>query len=320
MNLPQYQPDAVDIERLKRLAEHYGVYYTIHLDENFNPFDFNSAVAQAWLETLRRTVRIAAALAVPILNMHLPAGVYFTLPDRRVYLFETYREMYRDRLRAFRALYESEAGAAGPRLCIENCGGWLPFQLEALAELLESDGFGLTLDVGTAPRRAIARNRSCWKTGISCAISIFTTCAGGGTISRLEPANSTCRAICGLRRREERAPWRRPRPSRGCAARSIGCAASARSRSRPAASGMSRKRLGGIAFRRICRYRIYWAVRNRNRERRLYRPFLVDERDTGKRPLRERQKPSLCKHTTTDFRIAVFFVCAISPFFICLYA
>ena len=148
MNLPQYQPDAVDIERLKRLAERYGVYYTIHLDENFNPFDFNSAVAQAWLETLRRTVRIAAALSAPILNMHLPAGVYFTLPDRRVYLFEAYREMYRDRLRAFRALCESEAGAAGPRLCIENCGDWLPFQLEALAELLESDGFGLTLDVG----------------------------------------------------------------------------------------------------------------------------------------------------------------------------
>ncbi|MFR5866114.1 MAG: sugar phosphate isomerase/epimerase family protein [Acutalibacteraceae bacterium] len=148
MNLPQYQPDAVDIERLKRLAERYGVYYTIHLDENFNPFDFNSAVAQAWLETLRRTVRIAAALSAPILNMHLPAGVYFTLPDRRVYLFEAYRETYRDRLRAFRALYESEAGAAGPRLCIENCGDWLPFQLEALAELLESDGFGLTLDVG----------------------------------------------------------------------------------------------------------------------------------------------------------------------------
>ena len=120
MNLPQYQPDAVDIERLKRLAERYGVYYTIHLDENFNPFDFNSAVAQAWLETLRRTVRIAAALSAPILNMHLPAGVYFTLPDRRVYLFEAYREMYRDRLRAFRALCESEAGAAGPRLCIEN--------------------------------------------------------------------------------------------------------------------------------------------------------------------------------------------------------
>ena len=91
MNLPQYQPDAVDIERLKRLAERYGVYYTIHLDENFNPFDFNSAVAQAWLETLRRTVRIAAALSAPILNMHLPAGVYFTLPDRRVYLFEAYR-------------------------------------------------------------------------------------------------------------------------------------------------------------------------------------------------------------------------------------
>ena len=148
MNLPQYQPDAVDIERLKRLAERYGVYYTIHLDENFNPFDFNSAVAQAWLETLRRTVRIAAALSAPILNMHLPAGVYFTLPDRRVYLFEAYRETYRDRLRAFRALCESEAGAAGPRLCIENCGDWLPFQLEALAELLESDGFGLTLDVG----------------------------------------------------------------------------------------------------------------------------------------------------------------------------
>ena len=40
-----------------------------------------------------------------------------------------------------------------------------------------------------------------------------------------------------------------------------------------------------------------------------------DERDAGKRPLRERQKPSLCKHTTADFRIAVFCMRNLSVFY-----
>ena len=36
MNLPQYQPDTLNAEQLQAIAQKYGVYYTIHLDENLN--------------------------------------------------------------------------------------------------------------------------------------------------------------------------------------------------------------------------------------------------------------------------------------------
>jgi len=40
MNLPEYQADRLDVAALRRIAEKYGIYYTIHLDENLNPCDF----------------------------------------------------------------------------------------------------------------------------------------------------------------------------------------------------------------------------------------------------------------------------------------
>ncbi|HIU69423.1 MAG TPA: hypothetical protein IAD23_05625 [Candidatus Scubalenecus merdavium] len=48
MNLPQYQPRRTDAAQLRALAQRYGIYYTIHLDENLNPGDFNPYVAEAW--------------------------------------------------------------------------------------------------------------------------------------------------------------------------------------------------------------------------------------------------------------------------------
>ena len=43
---------------------------------------------------------------------------------------------------------EEAVGDDRVMICIENCDGFLPFQLEALGVLLESDVFGLTFDIG----------------------------------------------------------------------------------------------------------------------------------------------------------------------------
>ena len=85
MNLPQYQPERIDITRFREIAEKYGVYYTIHLDENLNIADFNSCVAKAYLDTVLETTEIATRLHAPVLNMHLSRGVYFTLPERKIF-------------------------------------------------------------------------------------------------------------------------------------------------------------------------------------------------------------------------------------------
>ena len=148
MNLPQYQLDVVDAAHLRRIADENGIFYTIHLDENTNVCDFNPYVAQAYLRTVRETIALAGEIGAPVVNMHLPCGVYFTLPHRRVYLFEEYRERYLARMAELRAVCGEAAAKAGVMICIENTDGFAGFQQEALDGLLDSPGFALTYDVG----------------------------------------------------------------------------------------------------------------------------------------------------------------------------
>ena len=148
MNLPQYQTDRIDPSRLQKLAEEFRLYFTLHLDENLNPADFNPRIAEAYTHTALDAICLARALDSPILNMHLSKGVYFTLPDRKIFLFDQYRERYLSDLRTFRDRCEAAVGAADVKICVENSDGFTDFQLEALDLLLESPVFALTFDIG----------------------------------------------------------------------------------------------------------------------------------------------------------------------------
>lgn len=148
MNLPQYQVQTMDAAHLKAVAREYGIGYTIHLDENMNVADFNPDVAAAYRNSVVQTIDLAKRLEIPVLNMHLIYGVYFTLPDRKVYLFEQYREDYRDNMLRYRDACQQAIGDSGIRVCIENWHGYRLWQLGILDEMLESPAFGLTYDVG----------------------------------------------------------------------------------------------------------------------------------------------------------------------------
>ena len=148
MNLPQYQVQTMDAAHLKAVAGAYGIGYTIHLDENMNVADFNPDVAAAYRNSVVQTIELAKRLEIPVLNMHLIYGVYFTLPDRKVYLFEQYREDSRDNMLRFRDACQQAIGGSGIRVCVENWHGYRPWQLGILDEMLESPAFGLTYDVG----------------------------------------------------------------------------------------------------------------------------------------------------------------------------
>lgn len=148
MNLPQYQLVEMDISRFKEVANTYGIFYTIHLDENLNVSDFNPYIADGYRRTVVDAIALAKELGISILNMHLPSGVYFTLPDKKVYLFSEYREQYLKSITDFRMICESAIGESDITICIENCSGFLEFQRTALSILLESPVFGLTFDIG----------------------------------------------------------------------------------------------------------------------------------------------------------------------------
>ena len=149
MSFPQYQPEALDIEKLRAIKEKYGIYYTVHIDESLDPANVNPGISRVYRETMLRAVEIAKALEIPTLNMHLLRGIYVTLPERRTYVYAENTDFYLTKMREFRDAVTEAIGDSGIRVCIENTDGYdLPFLRCAIDLLLESPAFALTLDVG----------------------------------------------------------------------------------------------------------------------------------------------------------------------------
>ena len=133
MNMPQYQLESVrDTTHFKQLKESFHIYYTVHLDENLNVCDFNPLVRNAYLETVKRTIDFGLKLNIPILNMHMNHGVHFTLPDKKVKLFEKYKEDYLKGMEAFQEMCVHEIGTEHMQICIENTDGFLEYEKEAI--------------------------------------------------------------------------------------------------------------------------------------------------------------------------------------------
>jgi sugar phosphate isomerase/epimerase len=150
MNMPEYQAEKLDVKQLVDISEQYRIYFTIHIDENFNPCDFNDKVASAYKETIIQTIEFAKILEIPILNMHLAEGVYFTLPNKKAFLFDEYEKEYQRKLMDFRDACASAIGDADIKICIENTSGYnrAPFINRSIDILLDSPVFGLTFDIG----------------------------------------------------------------------------------------------------------------------------------------------------------------------------
>ncbi len=149
MCLPQYQVEKLDVKELAVLQREYGIGYTIHLDDTNTPCDFNPKIASAYRETVAESIEIAKELGIPILNMHLSLGEHFTLPDKKVLLFEAYEDLYRESLTAFRDCCTQAIGQAEIKICVENTKAFAhPMGEKSLAWLLESPVFAVTYDIG----------------------------------------------------------------------------------------------------------------------------------------------------------------------------
>lgn len=150
MNLPQYQTRALreDLEYYRRLSEQTGVFFTLHLDENLNFADFNPLVREAYCRTAAEAIQTAKSLDMPVINLHMPTGVHFTLPEKKVYLFASCHSEYMAAVRDFRHMCEREVGDAPVKICVENTDGYRDFQKEAVEALLEAPCFALTWDIG----------------------------------------------------------------------------------------------------------------------------------------------------------------------------
>ncbi|MCK4850563.1 MAG: sugar phosphate isomerase/epimerase [Phycisphaerae bacterium] len=151
MNCPAYNPQSLGAERLSQLNRETGVGFTLHLPEEIDLASFQPSIRQGHFSCCKEAIAWAGEAGISIVNLHLNSGVYFSLPDQRVWLYEKYKS---DFLSALEAAFDELlklAEAQRVTVCIENGGNFgRSFVREALDKLLATaDGWlGLTWDVG----------------------------------------------------------------------------------------------------------------------------------------------------------------------------
>lgn len=160
MNFPEYQIDKLEnVEQFIKKAEEAGIYYTIHLDENLNIADFNPLVRNAYLETVRRTIEVAKHFVrlknqygnqeQPLtINMHMHHGIYVTLPDKKVQMYERDFPTYMAAFAQFTGLCKQWIGQSDIKIAIENTSGFQEYEKKAIEYMLHEDCFVLTWDIG----------------------------------------------------------------------------------------------------------------------------------------------------------------------------
>ena len=150
MSFPEYLPSALNADELIKVTKEKGIFYTIHADEQLNPFDFNETVSKCYFNVMRECIEFAKKIGVPVINMHLLRGVYVTLPGKVILLTDVYKNEYITRVKEFISMCEEVIGDSDLKIAIENVDT-NPFtisQRDALELFMASPVFGLTLDVG----------------------------------------------------------------------------------------------------------------------------------------------------------------------------
>nr|AEW47930.1 AP endonuclease family 2 hypothetical protein [uncultured microorganism] len=80
--------------------------------------------------------------------MHMHHGIYITLPDRKVQMYDRDFDTYLQSFAVFRSRCEEWIGDSDLRIAVENTDGFRGYEQKAIEFLLESPKFGLTWDIG----------------------------------------------------------------------------------------------------------------------------------------------------------------------------
>ena len=147
-NVPEFQVDRMDPQALVTVTKQTGIRFTFHLDEFMSITDPNLTISEAYINSVLQSVEFAKKAGISSLTLHFINGVVFTLPHKKVYVYEKYKDYYLSRLTSFRDRVTQAIGDAPISINIENVAGFETYMREGIELLLESPVFGLTYDCG----------------------------------------------------------------------------------------------------------------------------------------------------------------------------
>lgn len=147
MNLPYCMPQNVNIQEILNLKHKYNIDFTMHFPEEIDFGCFYENIRQANINLFKNLAEFAHNIEVKKINIHLNPGVYFTLPDKKEFVYEKNSDLF---IRNFKnSIIEliKICKNLNIDLCIENMVGY-DFVCKAFLELSKIKDCNFTWDVG----------------------------------------------------------------------------------------------------------------------------------------------------------------------------
>ena len=148
MTFPWFQSGSINADILREVKKKYGIGLTIHLHDQVNPFEFSPEMRRGALENIRFAMGLAREAEIEKLTMHLQSGSYASVNGVKTYLYEQCLDLYLGYVLEFRSMTDRYLDEFPVAVCIENTSGFHAYHQEAIEELLKSEHFALTFDIG----------------------------------------------------------------------------------------------------------------------------------------------------------------------------
>ena len=149
MNMPEFCPESLPAKAIRECHRKTGLDFTIHMPDDTDLASFHDSIREGHVARFGETARWAAEAGAKLINLHLSPGIYFTLPDRKVWIYENYYDKFVGNLREAYRKVISYAKGFGVSVCTENVTNFhIPFVAKAIDDLCQMEGFYLTWDVG----------------------------------------------------------------------------------------------------------------------------------------------------------------------------
>ncbi|OPY34083.1 MAG: Xylose isomerase-like TIM barrel [Methanomassiliicoccales archaeon PtaU1.Bin124] len=149
MNMPYCFPENLEPRDLRMMAKDMDVVFSMHMPDDLDLGSMHEQIRKGTLDRAIEVVDWAVQADIGLLNFHINPGIYFTLPNYKVWIFDKYYESFEKNIIQAFGLLLDRARAGGVQICVENvCNFDLPFIQRVLVPLTKLPGMGLTWDVG----------------------------------------------------------------------------------------------------------------------------------------------------------------------------
>lgn len=149
MNFPQYQLDKLDGDYLKGLMDRHGLFFTFHLAEDIDVGHLNKRMRHAYIEEILDLLKLMDKIGSTVLNMHMSKGIFVTLPDKKVHIYEEYENDYLANIQAFITTVSELKPNETINIYVENTGIYdKNYIRKSVNKIITYPGFKLTWDIG----------------------------------------------------------------------------------------------------------------------------------------------------------------------------